>query len=59
MGQSDKNKELAKKRLYHSLLVGSILIGLAVLFYFDALFPWVIALIGILLIGEELIRYYS
>lgn len=34
------------------------MVGLAVLFYFDALWPWVLVLIGAIIIAEALARHY-
>lgn len=58
MGQSNNNREESRKKALHGIMGGVFLIGLAILFYFNALWPWILALIGILAIGEALIRYY-
>jgi hypothetical protein len=41
-----------RKRFIHSVIGGAFLIGLAILFYFDALWPWILALVGIVVIIE-------
>lgn len=45
-GKKDKRK--------HALSTGVFFIGLAVLFYYDALWPWILALVGIMIIMEAL-----
>ncbi|MEM0005354.1 MAG: hypothetical protein QXJ56_03690 [Ignisphaera sp.] len=60
MGQNNGNNgEESRKKALHGVMGGIFLIGLAILFYFNALWPWILALLGILAIGEALIRYYS
>ncbi|MEM2078968.1 MAG: hypothetical protein QXH45_06895 [Thermosphaera sp.] len=49
----------SKKNILHGVLGGTFLIGLAMLFYFDEFRPWILAVIGILAIGEAVITYYS
>jgi hypothetical protein len=38
----------------HAISGGIFLIGLAVLFYFDAFWPWILALVGIITIIESI-----
>lgn len=57
MSQSGSKDESWRKTL-HSIMGGVFLIGLAILFYLDALWPWILALVGVLIIGEAVIYYY-
>jgi len=43
------------RRIVHSIVGGVFLIGLAVLFYFKAFWPWILALIGIIVILKALL----
>ncbi|MEM1772120.1 MAG: DUF2892 domain-containing protein [Ignisphaera sp.] len=57
---SDRDdREEHKRRVLHSVMGGIFLIGLAILFYFHSLWPWILALIGALMIVEALTRYKS
>jgi len=49
--QEAKGKKGKRK---HALSTGVFLIGLAVLFYYDALWPWILALVGIMIVMEAL-----
>lgn len=57
-GLSGDGRELKRKAL-HGVLGGLFLIGLAVLFYLDALWPWVLALVGALVIAEAVVQYLT
>jgi len=46
------------RRLAHAVSGGVLLIGLAVLFHFNAFWPWILALIGIMVIIEALVAVY-
>lgn len=48
-----------KKALWHSIAGGVFLIGLAVLFYFGSFWPWILALIGLMVIIKGVAEYYS
>ncbi|MEM1773495.1 MAG: hypothetical protein QXO93_00015 [Acidilobaceae archaeon] len=48
----------SKKIALHGVVGGVFLIGLAILFYFDALWPWILALVGFIIIVEALAKYY-
>ena len=39
----------------HAVVGGVFLIGLAVLFYFDLFWPWILALVGVVVILEALL----
>jgi hypothetical protein len=43
------------RRLVHAVCGGIFLIGLAVLFHFNAFWPWILALLGAIVIAEALI----
>jgi hypothetical protein len=43
-------------RRAHAIIGGVFLIGLAVLFYFDLFWPWILALVGLVIILEALLR---
>lgn len=53
MSSGDKDK---RRKLAHAVSVGVFLIGLAILFYFDLFWPWILALVGIIVILEALFR---
>ncbi|MEM0000971.1 MAG: hypothetical protein QXH02_05750 [Desulfurococcaceae archaeon] len=48
-----------RKRLLHGLAGGVFLVGLAVLFHFGALWPWILALVGVLAVIESVAAYYE
>lgn len=48
----------SKRKALEGALAGAFLIGLAFLFYRGALWPWILALVGALIIGEALVHYY-
>jgi hypothetical protein len=43
-----------RRHLAHAVCGGIFLIGLAVLFHFDAFWPWILALLGVIVIVEAL-----
>jgi hypothetical protein len=43
-----------RRRLAHAVCGAIFLIGLAVLFHFDAFWPWILALVGVIVIVEAL-----
>jgi hypothetical protein len=45
-------REKSRKRFIHGIVGGAFFIGLAMLFYFDALWPWILALVGVIVIIE-------
>jgi hypothetical protein len=45
-----------RKRMVHAISGGVFLIGLAVLFYFDLFWPWILALVGVITILEALAK---
>ena len=47
------------KKLFHGLSSGVFLIGLAVLFHFNAFWPWILALISALAIVEAIGAYLA
>ncbi len=48
---SDREK---RRRVIHGVIGGIFLIGLAILFYFDAFWPWILALVGVIVILKAL-----
>jgi hypothetical protein len=48
---SDREK---RKKVIHGVIGGIFLIGLAILFYFDAFWPWILALVGVIAILKAL-----
>jgi len=46
------NEKERSRRIIHAVCGGVFLIGLAVLFYFDLFWPWILALLGIIVILE-------
>ncbi|MEM0004802.1 MAG: hypothetical protein QXE10_02360 [Desulfurococcaceae archaeon] len=53
MSSEEKEK---RRKLAHAVTGGVFLIGLAILFYFDLFWPWILALVGILVILEALLH---
>jgi hypothetical protein len=53
MSSEEKEK---RRKLAHAVTGGVLLIGLAILFYFDLFWPWILALVGILVILEALLH---
>jgi hypothetical protein len=45
------------KRLIHGICGGIFLIGLAILFYLDIFWPWILALVGIIIIIETIAKH--
>lgn len=45
-----------RKRMIHAVCGGVFLIGLAILFYFDLFWPWILALVGVIVILEALAK---
>lgn len=56
---SEEERRKKTKRIIHGVEGGVFLVGLALLFYFNALWPWILALIGVIVILESIIRYYT
>ncbi|MEM3926923.1 MAG: hypothetical protein QXU13_05020 [Desulfurococcaceae archaeon] len=56
MGEEEREKK--SRQVIHGVIAGSFLVGLALLFYFHALWPWIIALVGVVVILESIIRYH-
>lgn len=52
-GERDREK---RGKLVHAFTTGVFLIGLAILFYLDAFWPWILALIGVVIILEALLK---
>lgn len=48
-------EESRGSKLAHAVVAGVFLIGLAVLFYFDLFWPWIMALVGVVVILEALL----
>lgn len=48
----EKGEDKRKNKKKHALSTGIFLIGLAMLFYYDAFWPWILALIGLIIIVE-------
>lgn len=55
LGLSSVREESRKcRRVVHGVIGGVFLIGLAVLFYFNAFWPWILALVGVVVILKAL-----
>lgn len=54
-----KEEKKERKKVLHGIVGGVFLIGLAILYYFDAFWPWILALLGIISIMESIIMYYN
>jgi hypothetical protein len=52
-GERDREK---RGKLVHAVTTGVFLIGLAILFYLDAFWPWILALVGVFIILEALLK---
>jgi len=50
------SREERRRRTVHAISGGVFLIGLAALFYFDLFWPWILALVGVVVILETLAR---
>jgi len=50
------NREEGRKKTVHAISGGVFLVGLAALFYFDLFWPWILALVGIVVILETLAK---
>lgn len=47
-----------RRRVVSAVAVGLFLVGLAVLFHLDALWPWILALVGAFIIIEAVAKYF-
>lgn len=53
----ESRSSLSKRKLIHSITAGAFLIGLAILFHIG-FWPWILALIGIIVMIEGIGEYY-
>ncbi|MEM1526632.1 MAG: hypothetical protein QW775_01260 [Ignisphaera sp.] len=51
-----KNQDKSRKNLVHGVFGGVFLMGLAILFYYDAFWPWILMLVGVVIIAEAVIN---
>lgn len=49
-----ESRDKSRKQLIHTACGGVFLIGLALLFYFNVFWPWILALIGVIIIVEAI-----